>query len=219
MNRVWIIGGGKFGTRAAERILRSHPEAEITIVDRNSHRLPILPEPSRTLCMDGIDFLHAGLGTDDDPDWIVPAIPVHVAFEWSRRKLSASSAIQKQEIPLDIIRLLPNPIIGKDRTVYASIADFICPDNCPEPAEFCTFTQAPRPFRSLYEKIRDMKHPLIKILAIQSRQLFPGVGGIWPGDMFRALNEIQSGGENFLIATSCRCHGVLDAFELVRKDA
>jgi hypothetical protein len=44
---------------------------------------------------------------------------------------------------------------GKAGQVFISHADFICPDNCPEPKDKCTVTGKPRP-KDLFRLLRDL---------------------------------------------------------------
>ena len=39
--------------------------------------------PNRSLEQaDGVAFLERNLHTDQEPDWIIPALPIHLAAEW-----------------------------------------------------------------------------------------------------------------------------------------
>ena len=109
---IWILGAGRFGKRAAKVLRDIHPRANITIVDRNEKSLRQLKNlADRTICEDGIDFLTNSLKNPDHPDWIVPTIPIHVAFEWMRRHLTNIYRLELLNIPLPVLNVLPNPVI------------------------------------------------------------------------------------------------------------
>ncbi|HIJ69047.1 MAG TPA: hypothetical protein HPP57_06055, partial [Deltaproteobacteria bacterium] len=107
---------------------------------------------------------------------------------------------------------LPNPIRVPSGTLYASFATFLCPDYCSEPEEICTHTGKERP-GNLYEVFGGVLASGFDVAVLRSWQLAPGVGG-YPGRSLRQLLAgIGSKPGRYLIATSCRCHGVMDALE------
>ena len=82
-----------------------------------------------------------------------------------------------------------------------SMADFICPDHCPEPKDICTHTGKPRPF-NLYKKLESIKYDHFRSVVVRSRQLSPGVGGYSPGALFHALDVIKSSTTPILLSTA-----------------
>ena len=69
--------------------------------------------------------------------------------------------------------------------------------------------------------IRMMKRVLISMglkgIVIQSRQLAPGVGGYAPSELFEVLSLVRSAETPVLLSTACKCHGVINAFEVGSK--
>lgn len=190
---------------------KADPSNQITIVEQKKRICTQISKLGyRTVCMDGIQYLDRHLISPHDPDWIVPAIPLHVAYEWLSTKLSALNGPSRIPVPADLAAQLPNPIQGKAGQLYISIADFKCPDNCPEPAEICTHTGRPRPM-ILHEFLKSIQHKDFKSIVIRSHQLAPGVGGYKPEQLFNALKEIESTQVPVLLSTACSCHGVMDA--------
>jgi hypothetical protein len=58
MRRFWIIGGGRFGLRAAEAVRRVAPGADFLIVEKNLSRCQELQAMALpAICAEGIDFL------------------------------------------------------------------------------------------------------------------------------------------------------------------
>jgi len=64
----------------------------------------------------------------------------------------------------------------------------------------------------MFELIERLIVPDFKVLTIRSFQLAPGVGGYTLHSLRSTLAAITSG-QNFLIATSCRCHGIITAIQ------
>jgi hypothetical protein len=81
---------------------------------------------------DGVKYLDDNLDLKADVAWIIPSLPVHLAWEWSRRKFGRTQ-LKAKELPDKILFLLPHPMRGNASHIYVSHADFICPDNCSEP--------------------------------------------------------------------------------------
>ncbi len=214
MKTYWIIGGGQFGLKAAQRIRAQEPTANILIVEKD-HRIceKIEKLGFETECGEGIRYLTHNLVDEDYPDWIIPAIPLHVAFEWIQSKLSKKYETQVISISDELKTQLPHPMRGNKGQLYISNADFICPDDCSEPKEICTYTGEPRPriLNSFLEKIR---YNDFRSVVVCSRQLFPGVGGYTPEVLFQALEAIKTEHRPVLLSTACYCHGVVHAFRI-----
>jgi len=217
MKSIWILGAGRFGLKAVKVLSRKYEKAELTIIEKNSgacHQIEKLG--FKTVCMDGIEYLVQSLKSIDYPDWIIPAIPVHVAYEWVRLKIKGSYIIKTIPFPQELKIILPNVFEGKRGNIYTSIANFICPDNCHEPKDICTHTGKPRPF-ALYKKLESIKYDHFRTVVVRSRQLSPGVGGYSPEALFDALDLITSSTTPLLLSTSCKCHGVMHAFKLEKE--
>jgi hypothetical protein len=214
MKRIWILGAGRFGLKAAEVLSRKNKNSELTVIEKNSEILrKIKTYQFKTVCMDGIEYLGQNLKGTDYADWIIPAIPVHVLYEWVKLKIKDSYVLKTTPVPEEVIISLPNVFKGKSCEIYMSIADFICPDNCPEPEDICTHTGKPRTF-ALYKKLESIKYDNFCSVVVRSRQLSPGIGGYSPGALFHALDVIKASTIPVLLSTACRCHGVMHAFKL-----
>jgi hypothetical protein len=99
---------------------------------------------------------------------------------------------------------------GPQGEVYLSRASHICPDDCPSPEDFCPVTGESRT-PALYEELAALNLPGFRIIVIISRQLAPGVGGYPPRELTDLPSKIADIHHNLLIATACRCHGVVHA--------
>ena len=215
--RFWILGAGRFGQIAVARITRHIPEATITVVDRKPSAMD--GKDVTTVREDGIEWLNRTLDPNASVDLIIPAIPVHVAAAWLKLNLLHLFDISPMLIQDSWLTRLPHAMRGKTGQAFVSHADFICPDNCPEPAKICTHTGKPRPmdlFRLLAKFDLDDVLPIV----IRSYQLLPGVGGFYPADLLSALDTVGNNSQRpMMIATACRCHGVVDFMRLkIRAD-
>ncbi len=206
---IWIIGYGKFGGRTVDLLADSGNEhLYITVVDsRTPDHVP-----------DGIDYVQAeGIGWFVDNfhrtskvDRIIPALPVHLAAEWLRKRLAAEDrTVEQLPVPEKILPLLPNPYKISADTYAISHATFLCPADCDEPEEFCTVTGLPRP-TPLYELVSSISLDKVVILSLQSRQFASGAGGFYAADLWLLLETVQRHAPaDFLICTSCKCHGII----------
>lgn len=141
---------------------------------------------------------------------MVAAVPLHLAFEWLKKSLSPVAELRRSSPPQLLIPLLPHASIAPSGDLYASWADFLCPEDCREGPK-CAVTGKPRP-ESLYRRIAGLDLAGVNILVVRSYQLAAGVGGIRAADLIRARNFILSQEGTFLLATSCKCHAVITCF-------
>lgn len=214
MAHYLILGAGHFGYLALSRLAQLDPVAHFTLVDQNPQaledcRLPGLAKLD-LVSEEGVAWLESHLHQNPAPDWIIPTIPRHVAFAWLWRRRPPGSEWELLPVPAAVENLAPQTFRGKQGEVYLSLAEFICPDDCPEPAEQCKVTGLPR-IGSLYEILEDLLIPDFQPLVVRSQQLAPGVGGYAPAALERLWRQIQPLSGNLLIATACRCHGVVHA--------
>lgn len=210
------MGAGEFGSRAAERLHKKRPEAVLTVVDEDSQTLERLEDPDlQKVCGEAVSYLDAHLKDQGGPDWVIPAVPIHVAFEWVRRRLDRMGRVEVFPVPSEVEKRLPNPKRGPDGQLFVSYADFRCPDHCTEPYHQCTWTGKPRK-GLLYRDIQELVHEDFQSIVIRSHQLAPGVGGIRPEALHEALVKVTESAGPVLFATACLCHGVIHAFRFKR---
>lgn len=212
--KILILGAGKFGLRALKLLGNADKTADVTIVEKRRYVCMSLKlQNISCVCADGIDYLTENLNRTEDVDWIVPSIPVHVAFEWIKRKLLPNYGVKMLAVPAKIRQRLPNVMVGRDKGIYVSYADFICPAGCAEPDELCTFTGKPRP-GILFKELGSIRHRGYHSIVVQSKQLAPGIGGYQSQDLFRALRLVRESNVPVLLSTACKCHGVMHALEV-----
>lgn len=212
MEEIWIIGVGQFGFIAFDRLSKSGKERRFVLVDPVKENLLRCKGPNLTLeHVDGVEFLDQHLTAANPPDWIIPALPFHLAAEWFLIRMGPER-LRRVTLPPEIEPLLPNPIRGSDGNIYVSHADFRCPDDCAEPRDICTVTGEPRK-RNMFEILGDIQLPPFKALAIRSHQLGAGIGGYRPRHLFALFDEVEQAGGQLFVSTACRCHGVITGLE------
>ncbi len=206
-----MIGGGRFGRLALERL----PGRVATVVE---------PEPDPALSAlaarqgaalvvaSGDAFLAQALGAPQPPRWVVPALPRHLLHDWLLLTLAGQDATAL-EVPAEVLPHVASLMPGGEGQWFLSLADFRCPDDCPEPAELCTHTGQPRGV-SLFQRLASLHPPGWEVAVLRSRQLAPGVGGCLATEMLALRERIKAQGGDWLVATACRCHGVVSGLGL-----
>lgn len=209
-----IIGSGRFGSRAAEELLQKNPRPKIIVVDRSKRALRKVSHlPVESMACEGTFCLKQFVSTGRKVDYIIPAVPFHLAFEFI---LSQSKSWGGKRAKVPFLSGLPNPMIGKTGNLYTSFASFLCPEDCPEPPQYCTVTKQRRAV-PLYQILEGLKGPF-ESRVIRSQQLAPGVGGYSPAallGLFEIIKKRMGPHWTILISTSCRCHGVTSALSFL----
>jgi hypothetical protein len=205
-----ILGAGKFGRLAHTRLARQDAAASFMVVDRDPGALAVMVEgdPGLTRVQaEAVAFLVQHLGTDSRWDWIIPMVPVHLAYEWLMAGPLAGSAWRPAAVPETLAGLIPGARRGPQGELYLSRAQHLCPDDCAEP-EVCPVTGESRD-PPLHQELASLHLAGYEIRVIPSRQLAPGVGGYPPGRLLDLARDMDVLEGNVLIATACRCHGVI----------
>lgn len=214
MRDILVIGGGRFGRLALERL----PGRVATVVEPkpDDALLALAREQGAELVQaSGVDLLAPALAAKQPPAWVVPALPRHLLYDWLLAEL-ASQGARAVEVPEEVLPPVASVFRGEEGQLFVSLADFLCPDDCPEPPKLCTVTGKPRG-EPLYQRLAGMSPSGWSVAVLRSRQLAPGVGGCLPGEMLQIKDQIGAQGGNWLVATSCRCHGVVSGLSLPEK--
>jgi hypothetical protein len=184
------------------------------VVDRDLEALTMrvdgAPDWSRVES-EGVAFLAQHLRDDGRWDWIIPMVPVHVAYHWLMAGPLAGSAWQPAAAPEALAGLIPGTRRGSHNEMYLSRARHLCPDDCAEP-EVCPVTGESRDL-PLDQELTSLHLAGYEIRVIASRQLAPGVGGYSPQRLLDLARDMGALKGNVLIATACRCHGVIHGLE------
>ncbi len=205
-----IIGCGHFGSHAIEKLLQKRPPPKIIVVDKSRRAIQKVSRfPVETYVSDGISYLSQFFSEGRKADYIIPAAPFHLAYEFLLSELKPMGA---KRAALPSLPELPNPVIGKTGDLYTSFADFICSEECPEPAGYCTATRKKR-INPLFQILNDLKGNF-ESRVIRSQQLGLGMGGFRPKvmlNLLKHLRERRNPCRLILISTASRCHGVTSA--------
>lgn len=210
-----IIGAGHFGRFAWQRLRERDPAAQFWVVDQDPEALTQLPAcaDTRLMLAEGAELLAEILATAACPDWVIPAVPIHLAFAWLLLTLPAHEAWRQVPVPLELGQDLPGRQQGAAGEIYFSLATGRCPDDCPEPASRCSLTNAPR-VGNLFEMLAHQQLTGYNTVVLRSHQLAPGVGGYRPAALLQLREEVmQAGARRLLVCTACRCHGVCQGLE------
>ena len=208
-DEYWVFGAGRFGRLACERLLAAKPSAKIRVIDHEYEAVPTGVEAFRE---EATSFLRSHLLPPVDA-WIVPAVPLHLAYEWIADRLTRKRRFQALKVPEGLPPSLPNPICGLQGQVYCSNADFRCPDDCPEPPALCSITAKPRPL-VMHAYLSSLIYDDYISVVVRSLQLAPGVGGFRAATLLSVYNALQDQRGRFLFSTACKCHAVMNAFTI-----
>ncbi|WP_457552686.1 potassium transporter [Desulfobacula sp.] len=210
METIWIMGVGRFGSLALKQLSKHHKDWQFVLVDPVKEKL--LKAKGENIVIEhshGVRFLMDYLEPDTSVSWIIPTLPVHLAWEWGRMKIGSDRLVQVK-LPSTIDSLVPNPMHGSDQSLYVSNADFKCPTNCSEPEELCTVTKQPRK-QDMFARLEALQYKEYTPIVLRSRQLAPGIGGYSPDQLFSFLKKVKQHKGPLLLCTACRCHGVITA--------
>ena len=109
-----IIGCGQFGAQAVAVLLLRDPSSRITVVDKDERAIQeVSSYPVEAVVADGLCYLNQSLEQGQPVDYIIPAVPFHLAFEtvlWQLRPFGAERG------PVPVLAGLPNPIVGRRAT-------------------------------------------------------------------------------------------------------
>ncbi|MBM4274033.1 MAG: hypothetical protein FJ134_06180 [Deltaproteobacteria bacterium] len=216
MSFYLILGAGRFGRLALERLGRRDQEARFLIVDPDPKALAaavrgLNSENIMAVQAEAGKFLADNLGEDSPWDWIIPTAPVHVAYVWLRQGSLAGEDWQTLAPPEMMAEVAPVVLKGPEEELYLSYAGHLCPDDCTEP-DVCPVSGEPRE-TALSEALAALQVPEYEILVMVSRPLAPGVGGYQPRELWKLGRKMKSCAGKVMIATACRCHGVVHGLE------
>lgn len=208
-----VVGCGRFGRRAVEQIGERNPGSIIEVVDINPAALDAVQSRGVVrICADGVDYMAESLSNPDGPHWVIPTVPIHLVHHWLVRVLEKKRKVERLMVPEDI--RFPGEQRLTAREVYSSLADFICPAECPGPrGGYCHLT-GQRQERPLYRILEELGSGQVISRVIRSWQLSPGVGGIRCADLHGLPDEVASVRLPVLLSTASHCHGVTSALRV-----
>lgn len=227
LKKVLILGGGRYGTIALER-LRDKAE-EIIVVDIDPHcRAKVNADgvasseavrygASSFVVGDGVSYLSKLIEEGDVPDFVVLTIPKNIMaalfISWVE-----SRGLKAEFDPPSMLRTaerLPEEyIVAKDTTfgvlVVSFAKRFTCLDGCPQP-DVCPISGSRRQ-RSVLDLLTSVTEgDFVKIF--ESRLLERDVGGVQGSEIFEGYKSFSAEvkrGMRLAIGTACRCHGIVN---------
>ena len=212
MEEIWIIGVGRFGQIAFHRLSEAGRERRFVLVDPVADNLRRCKSATARLeISDGIEFLEKNFTGGSSPDWIIPALPVHLAAEWFLLHMGPSK-LKRLPLPSELDGLVPNPIRGSEGNLYVSHADFRCPEDCDEPRDICSIARKTR-HQNMYDLLLNLSLKPFDSLNMRSYQLGPGIGGYRSEHLLEMQATIEQATGPVLLSRACRCHGVITALE------
>jgi hypothetical protein len=212
MEEIWIIGVGHFGHIAYQRLSQAAKDRHFVMVDPVEQNLLKCRGPAATLRIcNGVHFLVSHLRAGLRPDWIIPALPLHLAAEWLLSDVGPQK-MRRIPIPGELDNMVPNPFRSPEGNLYVSHANFRCPADCEEPSDICTVTRKIRK-QNMFELLGDLEIEPFTALTIRSHQLGPGVGGYRPEQLLELKVTVGRTLGPILLCTACRCHGVITGLE------
>lgn len=202
--RFILVGFGKFGRLAFDRLKTRFSSADFIIVDPilnldsslSNERIQLFPGNWGAFLADCHELL--------DPDLIVPVAPSNIAVTYI---LVSKPETEPTDLPKEVALNFQNFSFVDRSTMWMSHANFMCPDDCEE-EETCAITGTRR--TPMFNKIQDISVSGFQTLVIRSSQVLPGVGAYTFHDL-RLICESVVPGKNYLIATSCKCHAIMSA--------
>ncbi|MCX8172709.1 MAG: NAD-binding protein [Archaeoglobaceae archaeon] len=192
-----IVGGGKFGVKAVEYLLKEGRDFLVLDKDPNC-------EVARNFDVKIINVGAEKLGEIVEklnPEWIFPTAPLHVAAETVRNDFEPWN----EGIEEILIRIPKNIVVSSVKgSIFLSYnRDKRCPPNCIAP-EICPITKIKRE-KPMFELLSSAFPEAIILI---SHQLAPGLGAIKGSEFVEFIRKTRKV-EKIIVATACRCHGVI----------
>jgi len=215
-----VVGGGRYGIEAAKYLERN--SRSFIVLDTNPECAAVRELGLKSIKgikeikrgrEGGEYFLRGGIEILPDlvlklnPEYVFPTAPIHVAAEALRVKYGM---MPWNEVVDCIAAGLPFRVIvsaGRGSIVVSYNRDHDCLEKCSAP-DVCPVTKIRKPCPM---------HDLVKFawpnaVVLISQQLEPGLGAI-AGKDFAELIKHAEKKEKIVVATACKCHGVITALK------
>ena len=218
-----IIGGGKFGTKAAKYLLKN--SKPFIVLDKDEKCLVTKTFDLAKLNPDEIDHIDSSknyfakgnvikaltLIEKIKPEYVFPTAPIHIAAMLVKEKYGFKVWDEGINhflagIPLKII-----VSVGKGTVVVSYNRDKPCKQNCNAPPT-CPVTKLKKPC-PMYDLLQ---FAAPEAIILRSYQLEPGLGALKGNEIIKVLEECK-GKSSVIIGTACECHGVITALR-AQKD-
>ena len=201
-----VFGGGKYGLKAVRWLIEN--KRDFVVIDQDENCL--VQKEYRLKEYDGKSgFLKGGVKelteilVEKKPELVFPTAPIHLAAALVKEFHKMEEWNEKVDC---ILSGLPPKVIvsvGKGSVVVSYNRDGVCIENCNAP-DVCPVTKMKKP-APMHELVR---FAVPNGFIIKSGYLKPGLGAV-RGDLLRKL--LDSTDDRIVVATACRCHGVITA--------
>ena len=208
-----IAGGGKYGCEAIE--YHRTKELNFILVDLDPNCLAVKRYNLKTkdnLNANSESFIFGDMKTvldliqKYDFIYLFPTAPIHVAAELVKIKFSL--APWSEAIDTILAKIPPSIILraGRGNLVVSYNRDKNCVDKCGTP-EICPSTGKSKP--TTMDRLMRFAYP--RGIFLESYQMDPGMGALKISEIKNLFNRVEKE-DNFVVATTCDCHGVFSAF-------
>lgn len=211
-----IVGGGKYGVEAAIYLRKN--SRSFVVLDPNPECLAVKELNLQRVAeieagMEGEYFIASDISSLADivlklnPEYVFPTAPIHVAAEAVRLKFGFKPWTEVVDC---IAAGLPFRVIvssGRGGLVVSYNRDHDCLEKCSAP-DICPVTKIRKPC-PMHELIR-FAWP--EAVVMVSQQLEPGLGAVSGRDFVDLIRKAEKS-DRIVVATACRCHGVITALE------
>ncbi len=212
-----VFGGGRYGLEAAEYLASQGRKFVVIDEDENCLVRRELNLPEYREEVEESSFIRGGIKElvrlffDLQPEYVFPTAPIHVAGAFLMEHLGFEVWYEGVNLALAGIPMKVVVSAGRGSVVVSYNRDRDCLPKCRAP-DVCPVTGIKKP-APMYELVR---FAIPDGFVIESHYLQPGLGAI-RGERLREMVEWAERRENALVATACRCHGVITALRRAER--
>ncbi len=212
-----IFGGGRYGLEAAEYLMSEGKSFVVIDADENCLAKRELGLPDYEKGTKESAFVRGGvkelvsLFFDLQPEYVFPTAPIHVAGAFLMEHLGFEVWYEGVDYALSGIPMKLVVSSGRGSVVVSYNRDRECVPKCRAP-DVCPVTGIRKP-APMYELVR---FAIPGGFVIESHYLQPGLGAI-RGEKLRELVRWAEERDTALVATACRCHGVITALRRAER--
>lgn len=209
-----IVGGGKYGCNAVEFLRKNRKDFVVIDTDPNCQAVKRFNlKTSVNLDERGEHFLRGDLSKVVElidklsPEYVFPTAPVHIAADMAQIKFQLVPWI---DVINTILPRLPQSVIllaGRGKIILSFNRDHDCVDNCSMP-EICPSSGIKKPCTMT----KLMRYASPEAFILLSHSMAPGMGAL-KGSELQEFFNLAKNRDQFVVGTSCDCHGVFSAFK------
>jgi hypothetical protein len=209
-----IIGGGRYGSDAVEFLRKK--DRDFVLVDTNPECLAAKRcglKLSEKVKKTGECFIRGDLATslqlitELKPEYVFPTAPIHIVAELAKIKFDLEPW---EEAINQILPRLPQSVVlnvGRGNLVVSYNRDKDCQQKCGAP-EVCPVTKIRKPCTM----DRLMRFACPEGFHLISYLMSPGMGALKGNEILEFFDSAEKK-DQFVVATTCDCHGVFTAFK------